>query len=176
MNKKISNRLAFDLYVWIRFALLIVIVVYILTPLKGLMTGYKNMSPPSVDFIIMMAVMALIITVIDFLIKPSYFEGVINYGAISIKSFSPNTKNGLIFLLMIFYRHSLVEHQLDRQSFNNYRILIEKYGFRKSLIIQKIENGKLYESKPINISFLGAKKYTDLILSIDRLKEKITLN
>jgi hypothetical protein len=67
-------------------------------------------------------------------------------------------------------------HSISRQAFNNYRILIEKAGLRKSLILQKIENGKLYESKPINISFLGVKKYTALILSIDRLKEKITLN
>jgi hypothetical protein len=39
-----------------------------------------------------------------------------------------------------------------------------------------MDNGKLFESKPINISFLGVRKYTDLILSIDRLKEKISLN
>jgi hypothetical protein len=176
MNKKISNRLAFDLYVWIRFVLFIVIVVYIFTLLKGFRTGFKNMSPPSLDLIIMMAVLAFVISIIEFLVKPSYFEGVVNYGDISIKSYSPNKKNGLVFLLIIFYRQYLIEYRIDRHSFNNYRILIEKYGFRKSLILQKLENGKLYESKPINISFLGAKKYTDLILSIDRLKEKISLN
>jgi len=77
---------------------------------------------------------------------------------------------------MLWYDKYLTELVIDRQSYNNYKLLIDRLGFRKNLILQKIDNGKLYESTPINISFLGAKKYTDLILSIDRLKEKMTMN
>jgi hypothetical protein len=176
MNQRINNKLAFDLYVWIHFILLIFAIVYILTLFIGLKLGYKEMFLPSIVYVIIMAIVALILGVVDNLIRPAYFEGVINFGEISIKSFNPNTRNGLKYFLLIFYRKYLIEHKLNRQSFNNYRIIIEKFGFRKSLILQKIENGKMYESKPINISFLGAKKYTDLILSIDRLKEKISLN
>jgi hypothetical protein len=176
MNQKINNRLAFDFYVWIHFILLIIAIVYISALFVELKLGYKDIFLHSFVFVIVMAPLALILGVIDNLIRPAYFEVFINYGEISIKSFNPNTRNGLKFFLLIFYRKYLIEHKLDRQSYNNYRILIEKFGFKKSLILQKIENGKLYESKPINISFLGAKKYTDLILAIDRLKEKISLN
>lgn len=104
------------------------------------------------------------------------FEAKINFGQIYIKSFNPNQKNRLRFILILFYKKYLIEHTIDRQSYNNYRIEIKRFGFKKRLILQKTEDGNLYESKAINISFLGAKKYTDLLLSIDRIKEKISLN
>jgi hypothetical protein len=176
MNQKIDNKLAFEFYVWTHFVLMIFAICYISTLFIGLRLGYKGIVLHSFVLVIIIAPIALITIVIDNLIKPAFFEVLINYGEISIKSFNPNTKNGLKFLLLISYKKYLTEHKLDRKSYNNYRILIEKLGFKKSLILQKIENGNLYESTPINISFLGAKKYTDLILAIDRLKEKISLN
>jgi hypothetical protein len=118
----------------------------------------------------------LFFVLFNLLIQPAYFEARINFGQIYIKSFNPNKKNGFRFFLMLFYQRYSIEHIIARQSYNNYRIEIERFGFKKNLILQKTENGLLYESKPINISFLGAKKYTDLLLSIDRLKEKISLN
>jgi hypothetical protein len=88
------------------------------------------------------------------LIQPAYFEAKINFGQIYIKSFNPNRKNGIRFLLMLFYQKYSIEHTIERQSYNNYRIVISRFGFKKSLILQRTENGKLYESKAINISFL----------------------
>jgi len=44
------------------------------------------------------------------------------------------------------------------------------------LIFQKIEKDGISETSEINISLLGQKKYTNLILSIDRMQGKINLN
>ena len=80
------------------------------------------------------------------------------------------------FIFVLFYLRNLKEHILTRKSYNGYTLIIGKLGIRKQLILQIIDQGKIYDSKPIDISFLGARKYTELILSLERLKEKITLN
>jgi len=118
----------------------------------------------------------VIFQLFDYTIKPAYFEALILNGEIRFKTFAPNKYNKFRFIYMIFYKKYLTEYTLSRQSYNGYRIIIDRFGLRKFLILHKTEKGKLYQSKPINISLLGMKKYTDLVLSIDRLHEKITLN
>lgn len=176
MNQKISNGLAFTIYAWMSFFLFIFMMVCLLIFSLSVIKGYKGLIPHPMGLILSPLILAMIFRVFDSIIKPAYFEADLSYEQICFKSFNPNTKNGTRFFLMLFFRKYLQVHTIDRHSYNNYRILIERFGFKKSLILQKIENGKLYESKPINISLLGLQKYTDLILSIDRLKEKISLN
>jgi hypothetical protein len=135
-----------------------------------------NSSATYLTVVIFGATSYIVLRFLDYLIKPSYFEATINFGQINIASFSPKNKNGLNFILMFSYKKYLTEYTIERHSYNDYRILIERFGIKKSLILQKTENGKLYESLPINISLLGVRKYTNLILAIDRLKEKFSLN
>jgi hypothetical protein len=129
-----------------------------------------------ISYIFIWIILIILFRIFDYLIKPSYFEANITNGQIIIKTFNPNRNNKFRFILMLFFDKYLIEQIIDRHFYNNYKILIDYFGLRKKLILQKIDNGKIYESKPINISFLGTKKYTDLILSIDRIKEKITMN
>lgn len=176
MNEHINNRLAYNIYVSINFCLTISIIVFFTFFLIENISTKIYVTHLLTNYLIGLTILYIILKLFDLLIKPSYFEAEIKYGQICIKSFNPNNKNGLRFYLMLFYKKYLLEHTLNRQSYNNYRIEIKCLGFKKSLILQKTENGKIYESSAINISFLGAKKYTDLILSIDRIKEKISLN
>ena len=176
MNQNISNRLAFNIYVIISFCLTFIIVVLFSFFLIESISGNKLFIHQSILFVNTVFFLYILFVLISLLIQPAYFEAKINFGQIYIKSFNPNKKNGFRFFLMLFYQKYSTEHIIARQSYNNYRIEIERFGFKKKLILQKTENGKLYESKPINISFLGAKQYTDLLLSIDRLKEKMSLN
>lgn len=176
MNQNINNRLAFNIFVIISFCLTFNIIVFFAIFLFESISGNKTFIHQSVIFVITSFMLYLFFVLFNLLIQPAYFEARINFGQIYIKSFNPNKKNGFRFFLMLFYQRYSIEHIIARQSYNNYRIEIERFGFKKNLILQKTENGLLYESKPINISFLGAKKYTDLLLSIDRLKEKISLN
>jgi hypothetical protein len=176
MNESINNRLAFNIYVMINFCFTISVVGFFTIFLIENISGKKIIYIQSLGYLIAFLILYMIFRLFDLLIKPAFFEAKIHYGQIYIKSFNPNVKNRFRFILMLFYQKYLLEHTLDRQSYNNYRIEIELFGLKKGLILQKTENGKLFESKSINISFLGAEKYTKLILSIDRLKEKITLN
>ena len=176
MNENINNRLAFNIYVIISFCLTFIIIVFFAIFLYETISNSKTPLHQSSLFVITSLVLYILLVLFNLLIQPAYFEAKINFGQIYIKSFNPNRKNGFRFFLMLFYQRYSIEHIIARQSYSNYRIEIERLGFKKTLILQKTEDGKLYESKAINISFLGIKKYTDLLLSIDRLKEKISLN
>jgi len=176
MSDNINNRLVFNIYIWTNFCLFFLFFFYLLPLLIAYRSGNKDLIQHSTKYFMIVTIVGIIVNIFNFLIKPGYFEAIISFGQIRIKSYNPNTRNGFSIFFMLFYNKYLLEHTIERQSFNNYRILIERFGFKKSLILQKMENGKLFESKPINISFLGVRKYTDLILSIDRLKEKISLN
>jgi hypothetical protein len=109
-------------------------------------------------------------------IKPSFFEAIINEKEVIIRTYKPNIGNGLRFIFMLGYRKNISELRLSPYEYNDYKLLINKCGLNRILILQKINKGGIYESTAINISLLGQKKYTELILSIDRLKGKINLN
>ena len=176
MNKRIDNRIAFNIYMWIIFCFILAMIFYMIFLFIGFADNDVLLKRRLMDYIFIAPVFLLLLKIMDYLVKPSYFEARITSGQIIIKTFDPNKINGLRLLFMLRYDRHLMEQSIDRQFYNNYKISIARWGFRKTMTLQKIDNGKLYESKPINISFLGAKKYTDLILSIDRLREKITMN
>jgi len=176
MKERINNRIVFNLYVWISFFIFImailITILWILKLNKEIIQQWRGFL--SIELILF--IVFILFGIADNLIKPAYFEALITTDQILIKSFNPNLRNDARIIMMLFYRKHIAEYKISRQTYNNYKIQIERFGFKRSLILQKIENGRIYESKPINISFLGIKKYTDLIISIDRLKEKITVN
>jgi hypothetical protein len=176
MSDNINNRLAFNIYVWTIFGVFILFIFYLLIFFLANKSGNKDLIQNTSGYFITLCLFWIFISILNLMIKPGYFEAIVSFGQIRIKSFNPNGRNRFGLFLMLFYNKYLLEHTIERQSFNDYRILIGRFGFKKSLILQKMDNGKLYESKPIDISLLGVRKYTDLILSIDRLKEKMSLN
>ena len=113
---------------------------------------------------------------IRYKISPSYFDAEISGNRIVIKAINPAKYYGLNFILLVLNKIKPSEFAIDRISFTNYRISIDNWGFKKSIILQKLNNGYLIESKPIRMDFLGYKKYTSLILSIDRLCQKMSVN
>ena len=66
--------------------------------------------------------------------------------------------------------------RISREEYNDYTLTIGKFGFRKELKLQKTNNTGVYKSSTINISLLGQKDYTNLIVAIDRLRTRICLN
>jgi hypothetical protein len=176
MRDNINNRMSFSIYAWFNFFIFILFLFFWIIISIRLITGNKGIFQVNSPFFITIMILFFILRLFEIIKRPGFLQAEISFGQILIKTYNPDIKNRLYFFKTLFFNKHLQVHSISRQAFNNYRILIEKSGFRKSLVLQKIENGKLYESKPINISFLGIEKYTALILSIDRLKEKITLN
>ncbi len=176
MNRKLDNKLCFNIYSWVSFIVFFVFIIFLL--FLGISIIFNNLDLLSrlKANLLIPPFLLLIIKTIDYTIKPAYFEAIILNGEIRFRTFSPNKQNKFRFLFMIFYKKELTEHIISPQSYNGYQIRIDRLGLHKILLLQKIIDGKIYQSTPINISLLGLKKYTDLLLSIDRLNQKITLN
>ena len=176
MDNKIDNKLAFNIYVLVNLSIYVLVLGYLLFFIIAANNNDIALKNNLIRYIIICPIVIVISQIFEKLFQPAYFESHILNGAIRFKSFNPNKNNRLRFLLMVNYKKYLIEQSIEQQSYNNYILKIDRLGLRKNLILQKLENGTIYQSKPINISFLGIKKYTNLILSIDRLQEKITLN
>jgi hypothetical protein len=175
IKKQIDNRQEFQIYV----------IAYLIFSILGFSVGilsiqgviiqdwrFLEIIKPYIGLISVFVIFGLF----EFTIKPSYIESVINEREIIIRTFNPNLRNGLRFIHMLRYRKNLTELRISKQEYNDYKLLIDKCGLHRILILQKINKSGIYETSEINISLLGQKKYTDLILSIDRLKGKISLN
>ncbi len=176
MNNKIDNRRGFIVYMWVNIGFLLFMVGYVAVLSYGFMTSDKILIQVIKYYVITGPIIVGLLAAFHYLIKPTYFEAVFSTGQIVIKTFNPNKISGLRLLTMINFDKYSATIVINKQLYNNYKITIDRFGFRKILTFQKIENNSIYESKPFDISFLGAKKYTELILSIDRLREKVTMN
>jgi len=171
----IDNRLGFGIYLAMNFLFSLMGLALGVLSVRGLITNdwtFLGLIEPFYGLIPLF----VIFIVVDFLVKPTYVEISISGSEIAIKTFIPNARNGLRFLLMFKYREHLAELRLNQREYNNYTLTIGTLGFRKILTLQKIENGKVYQTSEINVSLLGQKKYTLLVLSLDRLRSKINLN
>jgi len=177
ITNKINNAREFKIYV-ILFSILFCIgftigVISIISIFTGDWTLINSFDPSlKFGFVTIIIVLGLI----ELVIRPSYIETIINEDKILIRVFSPNKGSGIRYLWMLGYKKYIKEYVIARQEYNDYKLYIAKFGFRKTIVLQKIDKNGIYETKPINISLLGQKKYTELILSIDRLKGKINLN
>ena len=176
MDNKINNKLAFNFYIWSNLMIFILFILYLFLISIAIQTHDTELINSFLRYVLIFPILAAITQLFDYLIQPAYIEFQILHSEIRFKSFNPNRNNKFRICLMLFYKRYLIEQTINQQFYNNYILNIDRFGLRRNLILQKLENGVLYQSKPINISFLGIKKYTNLILSIDRLQEKITLN
>ena len=173
----IENKKAFQLYIIVNFIQLGLGLMIVIISILGLM------SPDWIYIKTILAFIAIsfILGLLNWATKPSYIETIINEKEVIIRTFNPDFKDGLfrngsVFIKMLNYKKYLLELKLSKQEYNNYKLLIDRLGFRKLLILQKVNNTGIYESSEINISFLGSRKYTNLIISLERLRSKISLN
>lgn len=171
----IDNRLGFSIYLAMNLLFSLLGLALGILSVRGLITNdwtFLGLIEPFYGLIPLF----ILFIIVDFLVKPTYVEISISGSEIAIKTYIPNTSNRLRFLLMLKYREHLAELRLSQREYNNYTLTIGALGFRKILTLQKIENGKVYQTSEINVSLLGQKKYTLLVLSLDRLRGKINLN
>ncbi|MRT94064.1 hypothetical protein [Ancylomarina sp. 16SWW S1-10-2] len=177
MNDKIDNRIAFSIYIWMYFGFCFLLYNSLGIILYSTKTNNKILFHNTIEFSLAICTLSMLIFIFDYFIKPAYFEAKISNGRLNIKTYNPSKRFFILrFVSMLNYKKNTIEYVIDRQSYNNYKVSIGLWGLRKYIRLQKIDKSEIFESKSINISFLGLKKYTNLILSLDRIKEKITLN
>lgn len=118
----------------------------------------------------------VIFAIYEYVVRPSYVEMTFNEKEIITRIISSNINNWRSILLVFKNKKYLKELKINKNEYNNYKLQIDKFGFRKLLILQKINKDGIFETSAINISLFGLKKYTNMILSIDRLQSKLNLN
>ena len=175
IKNHIDNKTGFGIYAIANLIITLAMPLFVIFVIIGAKTQYWSISThlmPFFGFLIFIILWGQF----EKIVKPAYIETTITEKEIIIKTFSPNIKNWLSFVRLPGYRKHLKELRLNRQEYNDYRLKIDRFGLRKILVLQKIDLTGIYETSEINICFLGQKKYTNLILSIDRLKGIINLN
>jgi hypothetical protein len=173
MNK-INNKRIYNVFIGINVVIVLLVLFLFVFFIYAINSGIKN--PFQYYHLGFYPFLIFLYGLIRYKFSPCYFEAEILNESIKIKTINPSKYYGLRFILLITHQAKPTEFIIDRVSFTSYRILIDKCGLNKKLILQKSVNGDILESKPINVDFLGYKKYTDLIISIDRLSQKMSLN
>ena len=176
IKMKIDNKAVFRIYVIVKLVFSVVGFSIGILSIRGVITHDWNFLKNNIIPFLGLIPFFFIFKLFENILKPSYIEAIINEREMIIRTFNPNIRNGFRFVYMLQFKKYINELKLFKNEYNNYKLLIDKFGFRKRLILQKILKDGIYESSEINISLLGQKKYTNLILSIDRLKGKINLN
>ena len=173
MNR-INNKQIYRVFIWFNFLVVLVILFFIGFFIYAINSGVKD--PFHYYHLFYYPAFIFLYGSVRYKCTPHYFDAEISSERIIIKTINPAKYYGLNFILLVFNKIKPTEFTIDRISFTNYRIVIDKWGFKKILILQKSDNGNIFESKPIRLDYLGYKKYTDLIISIDRLSQKMSLN
>ena len=180
INKMINNKLLFEVYMIVRLLIFItfiiiagIIVSRLFLKIDLIPSIFSNESKNSL--IILNWIMVFFI-LIDEKVKPAYIEFEIIEDEIIIKTYNPHSNRWESPFALFGYKRRIKELKMNREEYNNYWLTIGRFGLKKELKLQKINNDGVYESSNINISLLGQQKYTNLILAIDRLRSKICLN
>jgi hypothetical protein len=179
MHLSISNKKEFQIYVIVYFILTVIGFLIGIISIVSITTGdwiLINSLKAYPGLISIFLIFVALFVFLELILNPAYIETIINEKEIVIRTFSPNIRNGLRSIRMLRYKSHLKELILSTQDYNDYKLKIDNLGFRKLLILQRFNKLGIAETSQINISFLGIKKYSELILSIDRLRGKINLN
>jgi len=180
INEMINNKLLFEVYMTVRLLIFItfiiiagIIVSRLILKIDLIPSVFSNESKDSL--IIFNWIMVFFI-LIDEKVKPAYIEFEIIEDEIIIKTYNPHSNKWESPFALFGYKRKIKELKMSREEYNNYWLTIGRFGLKKELKLQKINNDGVYKSSNINISLLGQQKYTNLILAIDRLRSKICLN
>ena len=174
----INNKIEYRIYQLLKMSYIIVLVIFISLMTIVKLTGIQTLNLHQDVFYSLFALNFFITIILFFIerLQPSYIEFNALNNEIIIKTYKPNPRSLKSFLDLFGYKKNMKEYRVNRDEFTNYKLTISQFGFRKELKLQKTNNNNVYESASINLCFIGQRKFTNLVLAIDRLCNKICLN
>jgi len=176
----INNRKTFEIYLILRLIILITIITMtgiIITTLLLKINLYQTVTSYIGSYTLLIVTWtACLLLLIDGKIKPAFIDLQVIEDKIMIRTYNPQFKKWESPFVLLGYKKRIKELLVSREEYNDYKLQFGKFGLKKELKLQKINSSGVYESANINISLLGQRKYTNLILAIDRLRTKICLN
>jgi len=176
----INNKKTFEIYLILRliiFIILLITTVIIATTLLLKINLYQTIASNfGSNTLLSLTLSSSILMMIDGRIKPAFIDIQIIGDMILIRTYNPHVKKWESPFGLLGYKKKIKELLISREEYNDYKLQFGGFGLKKELKLHKINNSGVYESANINISLLGQRKYTNLILAIDRLRTKICLN
>jgi len=179
----INNKILFEIYLFFRLFIFITIMIIggmiitkVLLNMDLFQSIFPNYGSAFKNSLIVFNWFSISFLIIDEKIKPAFIEFHIFEDEISIKTYNPHSNRWESPFVLFAYKKRIKELKINREEYNDYTLAIGKSGFRKEIKLLKTDNTGFYQSSNINISLLGQKKYTNLLLAIDRLRTKICLN
>lgn len=179
----ISNKKLFETYLIIRMIIFISIIIIggmVISKILFKIDFYQDLLPNNKSLVesplMILNLLLLCFIIIDEKVKPAFVEYQLVEDEIIIKTYNPHSNRWESPFILFGYTKKIKELKVSREDYKDYSLIIGKLGFRKELKLQRIDNNGIYESSNINISLLNTLKYTNLILSVDRLRTKFCLN
>jgi len=169
----INNKILFEVYLIVKLIVLILLIIiggiilsrlFLKIDLIPLLFSHEGKN--SLLFLNLLLVCSILI---DERIKPAYIEFEIIDDEIIIKTYNPHSNRWESPFAIFGYKRRIIELKMSRKEYNDYWLTIGKFGLKKELKLQKINNDGVYESSSINISLLGQKKYTNLLSVLNKL-------
>lgn len=176
----ISNKKAFEIYLILRSVVLIGLIVVsgvLISTIVFKLDLYDTVASTVGNSTLLICTwLSCVLIIIDGRIKPAYVELSVCDSQIVIRTYSPHLSKWRIQFFLMGYKSRIRELLVSREEFNDYALHFGQLGVKKELKLQKINTTGIYESASINISLLSAGEYTKLILAVDRLRTKFSLN
>ena len=182
-NKIISNKTLFEIYLIFRMIIIIDIIVIgaiVITNvllridfLQAIFSNYRNGGKLT---LLEFSMFFLLLIQIDEIIKPAFVELNIIKEEIIISTYNPHLNKWESPFILFGYKNRINKLNVRRDEYIDYKLTITKFGLRKELRLQKINNNEVYETPNINISLLRKKEYTNIISTLTDLRTKIYLN
>ena len=173
----------FDIYLIFRMIIFIAIIIIggiviskVLLKIDFFQNIFPNYSSVIENPLMVLNLFLICLILIDERIKPAFIEYQLIEDEIIIKTYNPHLNRWESPFILFGYKNRFKEYKISRVDYKDYSLTIGKLGLRKELKLQKIDNNGIYETSNINISLLDIRKYTNLIISIDRLRTKFCLN
>ena len=176
----INNKSAFEFYLILRLVIFLLPTIFlglILSARVGwidifqlLFHGFRYVG------IYFFLALVFLFSLIGELIRPTFVEFDFKSDEIIVKTYSPDLYRKSATFALFGYKKRISEFKISREEYNDYKLTIRKFGMYKELKLQKANDNGVYKSPKINISLLSPKKYTNLILAIDRLRIKMSMN
>ena len=176
----INNKTAFEICLIIRFVIFLVPAIFVGLIFAARIGGIDLFQLVIHDFIYfalcLFLALAFIFSITSEIIKPTFVEFDFASDEIVVKTYRPDLYKKSAPFALFGYKKRIIEFKISKEEYNDYKLTIGKLGIYKELKLQKTNNDGVYDSPKINISLLGQKKYTNLILAVERLRTKISMN
>jgi len=176
-NRMINNKTLFETYLILRaiiistvMILVVMIIMSSFTKIDFFQVLFSNYRDDGKYTLITFSWILIYFIIIDERIRPAFIEFQLTADEIIIKTYNPHLNRWESPFILFGYKKRIKELKIGKEEYSNYKLTIGKFGLRKELRLQKINNNGVFETSDVSISLLRKKEYTNLISDLDGLK------